>query len=241
MKKTGYTLAQTLIPVCILICIFGMIVAKCVKYGNEQTYISQLKIAYQALTESYMTTSNLYGNPKFWHFSSENPKENGYVILLALSHGMRDMKVYTDECGLEYEHSGLDGKIPASFTSDRIKKNYSRAIIGKNLFLYATGTSPNCDIAYGNSKPLQNVCGEIIVDLNGINKPNIFGQDTYLFYITANGIVPAGLNDDEINSFAKGCNLINSQGYGCTAWVLMNQNLDYLNCSKLSWDKTSCR
>ncbi len=241
MKKAAYSLAQTLIPVCILICVISILVAKCVKFGNEQSYISQLKIAYRYLTESYITTANIYGNPTFWHFKSDAPKENGYAILLALSEGMQDMRVFTEEDRKHYEHSGLDGKVPSVFTSDRIKKNYSQAIVGENMHLYVTGLSPRCDIIYGNSIPLQNVCGQIIVDLNGINKPNVFGKDTYLFYITSSGIVPAGLQDDFTNSFEDGCNLINSQGYGCTAWVLMNQNLDYLECSNLSWDKTRCK
>lgn len=241
MRKPAYSLAQTLIPVCILISVIAVLTAKCVKFGNEQAYVSQLQIAYQQMTEAYMTTSNLYGNPTFWNLSDKNPKESGYRILLALSYAIPEMKVFQKECNIEYEHSGLDGKIPALFTSDRIKKNYSQALFGKNLHLYATVLSQQCDIEYGTSKPLQNVCGEIIVDLNGENKPNIFGKDTYLFYVTSNGIVPSGLNEDFTNSFTKGCNLINSQGYGCTAWVLMNKNLDYLSCSNLSWDKTTCK
>lgn len=241
MKKQGYTLAQTLIPVCILICAIGMLVAKCVRHSNEQASISQLKIAYQMLTEAYITTANLYGNPTYWHFRTENNKENGYIILLALSEGTPQMKVFEKDSSPAYEHSGLDGKAPALFTTDKIKKNFSQASLGNNLYLYATGLNPYCDEVYGESTPLQNVCGEIIVDLNGENKPNIFGKDTFLFYITANGIVPSGLEDDKKNPFPDECSLINSQGYGCTAWVLMNQNMDYLSCGNLDWDNKNCK
>ena len=48
-----------------------------------------------------------------------------------------------------------------------------------------------------------------------------------------------------VSSFENKCNMskkTDANGYGCTAWVLQNENLDYLHCNDLSWDgKHSCR
>ena len=36
---------------------------------------------------------------------------------------------------------------------------------------------------------MKQTCGEIVIDVNGLKKPNAYGRDTFLFYITKkNGI-----------------------------------------------------
>lgn len=50
----------------------------------------------------------------------------------------------------------------------------------------------------------------------------------------------AGLAKDTENPFSN-CNKSNS-GAGCAAWVIYNENMDYLYCNNLSWDgKTTCK
>lgn len=42
-------------------------------------------------------------------------------------------------------------------------------------------------------------------------------------------------------SFDNEC-LQKTSGFGCTAWVIYNSNMDYMHCSDISWDgKTSCK
>ena len=46
-------------------------------------------------------------------------------------------------------------------------------------------------------------------------------------------------------TFELTCNLTSSStanGYGCAAWVMYNENMDYLYCNDLSWNgKHKCR
>ena len=66
--------------------------------------------------------------------------------------------------------------------------------------------------------------------------------------IYKNGIRPTGTKDTPIDTrtFAYSCKMKDSSlgqnGYGCTAWVIYNKNMDYLKCrDELSWDgKHSC-
>jgi len=88
-------------------------------------------------------------------------------------------------------------------------------------------------------------CGNIKVDINGKKGKYAFGRDVFIFNITPKGIVPAGMQGATAQSFEDTCNMskkTDANGYGCTAWVLHNENLDYLHCDDLSWDgKHSCR
>ena len=87
------------------------------------------------------------------------------------------------------------------------------------------------------------VCGDIAVDINGINtKPNAFGKDIFYFDITKNGIRPMGKDRRQFDDY---CNMTITStqlnGYGCAAWVLQFKNTDYLKCNDLTWNgKHSC-
>ena len=94
-------------------------------------------------------------------------------------------------------------------------------------------------------------CGFINVDLNGYKKgPNRYGDDTFGFYLYQNKIIPMGMPGSKTNyagTFNNSCkaNTLTNGTFGlaCTAWVLMNDNMDYLHCpEELSFSgKTSCR
>lgn len=100
---------------------------------------------------------------------------------------------------------------------------------------------PLCNHVVGTTIPLQEMCGYIHVDINGKNEPNTIGKDLFFFYLTKSGIIPAGTRDDTGEPFdASHCSKSGS-GSGCTAWVIYNENLDYLKCNGLSWGgKTKC-
>jgi hypothetical protein len=91
-------------------------------------------------------------------------------------------------------------------------------------------------------------CAFISVDTNGNSQPNTLGRDLFVFYLTKKNIIPMGLPGDTLFGFENYCkdkDKITPSGFpngnGCTAWVLHNENLDYLNCKDLDWNtKTKC-
>ena len=97
--------------------------------------------------------------------------------------------------------------------------------------------SGSCTNARGPGKHLSNICAWVFVDLNGKNAPNTMGRDVFGFYLTKYGFIPDGTKDETRYDFKH------STGHGRTAWVIYNENLDYLKCpDKLDWDgKTSCK
>ena len=67
----------------------------------------------------------------------------------------------------------------------------------------------------------------------------------FCFYLAQKNLIPCGIQNDvdapfkladDIYGKGNACDLY-SGGGGCTAWVLHNENMDYLKCAdKLSWD-----
>ncbi len=88
-----------------------------------------------------------------------------------------------------------------------------------------------------------NACGYFYLDVNGFNKPpNTFEKDVFKFYLVIDDIIPAGMPNDGVwcqifdECMKPGSNWVGN----CTAWVIINKNMDYIRCpDKLGWDKAS--
>lgn len=79
-------------------------------------------------------------------------------------------------------------------------------------------------------------CADIFVDTNGYYKgPNQFGKDFFTFEVKKNKIIPSGTILED-KTFSNACNR-NSTKSNCTAWVIQNENMDYLHCDDLDWNK----
>lgn len=143
------------------------------------------------------------------------------------------------ECSIGKIYS-LDG----TYRFNQIADANNQVVLADGTFLSIyTIQSTDCSLVVGTSNVLKNVCGDITITFYP-SKGNIYqGKDRFFFYLTRYGIYPMGTDADTHFTFDSWCNPENKHilnGYGCTAWVLQNENMDYLKCSKdLGWDKAS--
>jgi len=112
---------------------------------------------------------------------------------------------------------------------------------GTTLMAYGILSAP---VSKGTSPALQNIYGYYYADINGYKGPNQIGKDVFLFYLTKYGIIPLGTSQEisgyTFSGFCKDKDT--TYGWGCTAWVIYNENLDYLHCNNLDWNGlTQCR
>ena len=77
--------------------------------------------------------------------------------------------------------------------------------------------SPNCALA-------GNVCGWVIVDVNGFKAPNTVGRDVYGIFVLPDKVVPMGSNAVTWynNVCGNGDAGVGDSGYGCSALYLYN-------------------
>ena len=115
--------------------------------------------------------------------------------------------------------------------------SYSSIVLSNGMTLLFRSFNRNCT----NNQYYPETCGNITVDINGRQKPNKNGKDRFGFWVTKTKIVPIGTKGAKY-SFNKYCNLETSEMNACAAWVLYNENMDYLHCTGLDWDgKTKCK
>ena len=128
---------------------------------------------------------------------------------------------------------------------DSVDRSKGTLTDGTAFTFFANSYGPDACKKTTGTGPLDGkVCGSIYVDVNGRKKPNIQGIDYYSFTITSETILPdGGQYSISTDTFEDGCkDRKTHQGWGCAAWVIINENLDYLRCNDLDWNtKTKCK
>lgn len=240
----GFTLAEVLITLGIIGIVAAMTLPSLIIKNQEKETVTRLKKFYSSISQAFLMAKSEYGTPDEW-YTTEAPYS------LQASNTMNDnltkyMKL-TKNC--KQEHGCLPNvmykkidKIDAFNWETHTAISKFVTSDGMSVFFYSYGTIPT-DQGEGS---LDFTYGAIYVDVNGFKKPNIFGRDMFSFIITKEGIFPSGsqLQNSSFNDiFPNSCNRNSCHGFceGCTAWVLHNENMDYMRCDDLSWDgKTKC-
>ena len=132
-----------------------------------------------------------------------------------------------------------------------LNQRHSRLKLSDGSIITFYVYNQNCSMSWGNGKALENICGEISIDINGNGKPNQYGIDFFAFFLTKYGVFPMGTSEQirgfTFNNYCRDKSIgvvsgMGANGYGCTAWVIYNENMDYLRCDDLSWDgKHECK
>lgn len=199
--------------------------------GKTQTV--QLKKAFTTLSQAYTMAKQENGTPDSWGLTA-GTGAGAKVMMDTIKPYLSLLK----DCGTGGDCFGgaVYSQMNKADMGNFDNYNYmSRLQLSDGTPMAAYVTNASCTDSFGSSTALQNICGYIFVDVNATKKPNQVGKDFFLFWVTKEGIVPTGTADDTAFPFPGQCNFAMS-GWGCTAWVIYNENEDYLNCSGLSWN-----
>ncbi len=239
--KFGFTLAEVLITLGIIGVVAAMTMPSLIQKYQEKATVTQLKKANSVLNQAYQRAMAEYGPASDWFSvaSSSSKDENGEwpeaniinakLLWERLSKYMKTVSVcYASDksCKIPvivYLHQQSRGNTTASGTVVKLADGIS--------FYGGWIGYPNCT--------LNTHCGDFQVDINGDKKPNVFGKDVFDFLITPKGIFPNGTQTLSGRQFPQECSrksTSGANGYACAAWVIYNENMDYLHCDDLSWD-----
>lgn len=243
LNKFGFTLAEVLITLVIIGIVAAITIPILNQKQQEKTAVTGLKKAFSALSQAYILAVKENGAPDEWDLVASTSPQGAENILNTFAKYMRVLKNCgrNSGCYPATRYKNLNG----DFYGSDVENNaaYAKAILNDGSYLFMTSYGSCTTYSWGSTEQLKNPCGDIYVDINGKKPPNQFGIDLFGFYLTTKAILPTGSqNDTSGYTFSGSCkNGRSSLGWGCTAWVIENQNLDYLNCSDLSWSsKREC-
>lgn len=231
----GFTLAEVLITLGVIGIVAAMVLPSVLVQNRERENTAKLKKIYSTMTQAYTRAVAERGTPDFWDLIGENDPTGADNIKQILS------PYFTVKPG------GISGEIWLNTNTRKLNNQagpnigagegveYATFAVVDGMSIAFTVEDKDCKGVFGDSKALQNVCATFIVDVNGSKQPNQFGFDIFQFYITKYGLQPYGNQADTTYPFETSCKL-DSDGYGCAAWVVFRGNLDYRHCTGLEWN-----
>jgi len=243
-RLKGFTLAEVLITLGIIGVVASLTIPTIMQKNQEKATVTALKKNYSNLSQAYTLAVQENGTPDTWNLVATQDPAGAVNLLNVMAPYMRITKKCdnTSGCFPDETYIRLDNSLHHNLnTLGSIAKGQ---LSDGSLFAFEIN-DPNCLANRGDSLLLQTVCASFHVDLNGAKKPNTLGKDLFRFYISKYGVVPGGAQSvplaDQFSFDADCKDKSLDRGYGCTAWVIYNENMDYLHCNNLSWDgPTKC-
>jgi prepilin-type N-terminal cleavage/methylation domain-containing protein len=232
MNKKGFTLSEVLITLGIIGVVAVLTLPSVIQKQHEKATVVKVKKMYNILSQAYVYAVKEYGLPDEWGMNNAKDMRNKLFINIKKIKNC-DIASKKDECGVAGHYYYMSG----TENTDLINNAYSSSLSdGTTLMVYKNVS--NCHEYRGNGQFLQNQCGWIYVDVNGNKAPNTYGKDLFCFYLTKYGIIPVGTVNETSYPFSA----CKTDGAGCTAWLIYNENMDYLHCDDLSWNgKNKCK
>lgn len=211
-----------------------MTIPTLVQEFRVKTTVTQLKSTYSILSQAFSLAITTNGAPEDWGLNNlydpaTHQRLADYVKV--------NLKLIRD-CAEDSDNTACLGRL----NNDSDLKIYGSSFVmanGSTVFLRSWG---DCNQNFGEVSSLKKICGTMVIDVNGQKKPNLKGQDVFYLYFSNTGIFPVGTEGDYI-SFEKNCLRTETANVGfvgvdgCSGWVIYNENMDYLKCKDIGWNK----
>lgn len=235
-KKLAFTLAEVLIVVGIIGIIAEITIPTLIKDFQTKVTIVSLKKSFSVFSQAYSMAVQDNGTPENWNLIAAASPAGAANALNTLAPYLK----IVNNCGTSKTgcfpyvwYDTLNAQPKARFGD--IGSSWATAELPDGSLINVFVRDKDCKYNPGPTLALQNVCADINVDINGFKGPNAMGKDYFGFFITKYGLVPVGMPGDWYNC-------LTGNGSECTAWVVTNENMDYLTCpGSLSWNgKKTC-
>ena len=221
MKLKSFTLAEMLVVMTIVAVLAMLTIPTVVTTNRDRAYSEMLEKTYQKIENTLIITKILGMDVSGMEYSSVDKSMNAEQFYKLLNSTLKTIK----DCNLNEE---------GCFGTTGLRGYKLRLISGAGI-LVNDDFRGEVDSVDRNNR----IKGTTYIDIDGINGSNKPGVDQFGFYITLKGLIPMGGPQDRLVPFSR---CLNEGGFACTAWILVNKNMDYKRCPKvINWEnKTSC-
>lgn len=253
-RKIAFTLAEVLITLGIIGVVAALTVPTLVSKYKEKATVTKLKKVNSVLSQAMTSVINEYGTIDTWNLAKSSEvidKEEGSGAPISAIIDDTGMRLMLLRFGKYLKHEKLDptwgDNIPVTNMQgvEITNQNWPAAMKLEDGTILMVGGIVAPSKCQKGSITEGGYCSSIVVWFPDRSGKRIEGINQFDFFVMKNRILPWGLPDDSSNPFDTNCDITNNyrrSGRGCTAWVLYNENMDYLHCNDLSWNgKKKCR
>lgn len=234
-KSLAFTLAEVLIVLGIIGVIAELTIPTLVADFQQKALIGQLKQSYSIISQAYARALADNGEPRNWSVLWMNDIAN------IMAPYFQTVKV-SAPVGNDYGVSAAIYPIWNPLTDLTKSGSYAfyPQIQLKNgaIIFFDHPTDVHSGITC-NTPNEGDICFFMVVDVNGLKKPNRYGVDVFGFEAKTTSMIPFG---HRMSQYDEGdSNLCDptttsawgwmGNGVGCTGRVLTKENMDYLKCA----------
>ena len=224
--KSAFTLAEVLITLGIIGLVAALTLPSIIQKKNDKEAVVRLKKMYSTIDNAYRTAIVENGSPDTW---SKTPAKTPEAFANILE---RYVNIAERKENSHYYLKFLSVKSPVSVSSHA--QTRFRLLDGSEFSfvdLYSTSAENaacEANVLFNNRKE----CIWLLADINGIDKlPNRLGEDMFYFILAKNRVYPVGMSGYwGFHTCRPDKSGDGGTGYGCTAYVLLHENRDYLKC-----------
>ncbi len=234
--KLGFTLAEVLIVLAVIGVIAALTIPTLMTKYKEMETITRLRKVYSTFAQAYERATIFHDTPDHWNLVDTRSPEGAQNLLDNIAPYMIIAKKCGNNpgCFTQGYKKFLDGTDDIDIDA---RTDDTKFILANGVAISIIIVNKDCAMSRGPSTELSQICAIADIDINGYGPPYQNGRDIFTFYLTKDSVIPSGVSDETHYTLSR----CFSQGMGCTAWAIYNQNLDYLHCSDLSWGgKTKC-
>lgn len=237
-SRFGFTLAEVLITLGIIGVVAAMTLPALVQNYKEKETVARVKKFYSAFSQAYQMAILEHGTMDNWgledsqmvEIKDEDSDDEDAVRKVHSEASVEQydkffqiMKPYLKN--IKYEKN----------TGDSRHRSKGLVLTDGTIIWGMWLTSSNCAVSENAA------CGDFYIETNTKNlelESNADSNTRFSFLFYKHKIVPYGLDEATFKNYC----LNGTNKTRCTAWVLYNENLDYLHCNDLSWNgKKKCR
>lgn len=211
-NNKAFTLSETLIAIAIIGFVASLTILGINRGTDEQSVVAKLNKAYKNLDAAFASATLEGATPSKMASSGATAVVANIFPKLNIIHS----------CGT------TSGCFATSMTGFTETATMAKAVLTDDIAIAILLRAGANNTVLG-----QNDYGTVTVDVDGKKGSNAMSRDIFQFFITEDGLFPAGTNITDISTYT-------ATPANATAWAIYKGNLDYLRCpASLSWTDTT--
>lgn len=241
-KMSGFTLAEVLITLAIIGVVASMTLPTLITKTQNAELTTSLKKAYTQMNQVLLEMAQESGENDTIASYFANGSSDWLTSIKSHYKIVKDCGfTQDDDCFAKFDDN-YDGSAHSTSVWDDYAKTRYKFITADGMSFgissYSDGCTTNDSFVEAINAPTNHTCGSLFVDVNGKKKPNCYGRDVFLFFITSNKaplLYPIGgfyFSDSNTGTLSSGgdgwwnynnqnyCSSPNKNGYFCAARII---------------------
>lgn len=226
-KRLGFTLAEVLLTLGIIGVVATTTIPTLLQNTQDKEFKTQLKKQYSAFNQALLMIKNDYGSIETAISNCTATPRDHACFRDMLSNYMNVIKKCDNGAATGNCFPATTYYLNGTQQPDHWYTNLSSAGMiladGTSMLVFmdsADGVNHCINWVGGTNPALQNECGWVTIDVNGLKPPNKWGRDIYTLKIYLDSVKPMGVEGDNT---VGDCNIGTNNGQSCAEAYLFHE------------------